>query len=198
MRGRSAYTGILLVGLLVAGCTTTPAPPIVAPKPEKAQDKPKPVPLKVVVEPEPEPESERTSEKPAAIPPTSDLEHALKYFNFLRNASVHDLRREYEAVQKAYAQVPNELNRMRLALVLSTPASAFKDERRALELLEPMAKSARTEHTPLRAFALVVQAFVRDQVKLGNSAQALKEKLDALMSLEKTLAERERASGGTR
>jgi len=192
MSARYLRCGAALLGLVVAGCSTVPVPPPVVSTPERVQKKPALPPPETRVEVEPEP----MPEKPVTVPQASDLELALNYFGALRNASASDLRREYDAARQSYAQSPTELNRVRLALVLSMPGNAQKDEKRALELLDPLAKTTRSEHAPLRAFALVVQTFVREQLRLGGNAQALKEKLDALMSLEKSLAGRERGSPG--
>ena len=127
---------------------------------------------------------------------SAPLENALAYFQRLHNLSGSDLRREREAAQQAFAASASELNRVRLALVLSMPAAPFKDERRALELLEPMTRGSNGSYTPLRRFALVIQSFVREQNKLAGDTQALKDKLDALKSLEKSLIERDRSAPG--
>jgi hypothetical protein len=127
---------------------------------------------------------------------TDELRDVLSYFNTLRRLSATELAREHDAARQAFAASGSEPNRLRLALVLSYPGASFKDERRALELLDPMVRDLRTAYTPLRGFASVVHALLREQNRIGSNAQALKEKLDALKSLEKSLAERERAAPG--
>jgi hypothetical protein len=67
-----------------------------------------------------------------------------------------------------------------------------------MDLLEPMTKDLRGNYTPLRGLALVTHTLIREQQKLGTNVQALKEKLDALMSLEKSLTERTRPEPGVK
>ena len=120
------------------------------------------------------------------------------YFNALSKLPVNDLRREHDAARAAFAANTSEANRVRLALVLSFANNSLKDERRALELLEPLARDLRAHYTPLRGFALVVHSLLREQQKAGANAQALKDKLDALMSLEKSLTERANPAPGAK
>ena len=108
------------------------------------------------------------------------------------------MRREYDAARTAFAGNASEANRLRLALVLSLATNPSRDERRALDLLEPMTKDIQRHYTPLRGLALVTHSLIREQQKLGTSVQALKEKLDALMSLEKSLTERARPEPGAK
>jgi hypothetical protein len=61
-----------------------------------------------------------------------------------------------------------------------------------------MIKDLRGSYTPLRGLALVTYTLIREQQKLGASVQALKEKLDALMSLERSLTERTRPEPGVK
>lgn len=194
MNAARSFAAVVLAAMLAVGCSTprapqpAPLPPPPAPPPSPPQPVPQPA-------PPPPPPPERTQEKPSVNAAAAELESVLRYSGTLRNLSGNELRREQEAARQAFTQAPNDLNRVRLALALSLPAGTLKDERRALELLDPMTNT-RADYTPLRGFALVVQSFLRDQIKLSGNAQALKEKLDALMSLEKSLAERERAVPG--
>ncbi len=196
MNGRVVFAAVMLLGVLVTGCTTSRAPPAPsvpnAPHAPSAPKAPQSLPPQSLP-----PDSERSQEKTGVRESAADdLDNVLKYFGALRMLPGNDFRREQDSARQAFAQTPSDLNRMRLALVMSLAANAQKDERRALELLEPMTKGARSEYTPLRGFALVIQSFVREQVKLGSNAQAMKDKLDQLMSLEKSLAERERTAPG--
>ena len=180
---------LTMLGVLGAGCTTAPlevppAPPptIQPPAPPAVQTPPPPPPQEIVI---PDPAAE-------------ELKAILMYFNLITRLSPNDVRREYDAARAAFAANPSEANRLRLALVLSLATNPLKDERRAMDLLEPMTKDLRGNYTPLRGLALVTHTLIREQQKLGTSVQALKEKLDALMSLEKSLTERTRPEPGAK
>ena len=169
MKNLSARALVALLGTLAAGCET---PPVVQPSPVQVQHS-------------------------AAIRESLDeLESIMKYFAYLRRLPGGDLGREHDMTRQAFAASASEGNRVRLALVLSLPAAPFKDQRHALELLEPMVKARSAHYTPLREFAFVVHALVFEQITLGRHAQTLKEKLDALKLLEKSLTERERVVPG--
>ena len=181
---------LTVLGVLGAGCTTAPPieeppaplPPIQPPAPPPAVPAPPPAPREIFI---PDPAAE-------------ELKAILMYFNLISRLSANEVRREYDAARTAFAANPSEANRLRLALVLSLATNPLKDERRAMDLLEPMTKDLRGNYTPLRGLALVTHSLIREQQKLGTSVQALKEKLDALMSLEKSLTERTRPEPGVK
>jgi hypothetical protein len=182
---------LTLLGVLGAGCTTAPPvepppaplPPIESPAPKPAvQTLPPPLPQEIVI----------------LDPAAEELKAILMYFTLISRLSANDVRREYDTARAAFAANPSEANRLRLALVLSLATNPSKDERRAMDLLEPMTKDLRGNYTPLRGLALVTHTLIREQQKLGTSVQALKEKLDALMSLEKSLTERTRPEPGVK
>jgi hypothetical protein len=74
-------------------------------------------------------------------------------------------------------------------MVLSLPNSAFTDDGRALELLEPVAKNPGAR---LQGLAQVLSSNLQEQKKLNASVQGLQQKLDALKTLERNLIERNR------
>jgi hypothetical protein len=190
MTRAASFRLLILLGVLGAGCTTVPPdepppaplPPIQPAPPPAVQTPPPPPPQEIVI----------------TDPATEELKAILIYFNQVSRLSPNDVRREYDAARAAFAASPSEANRLRLALVLSLATNPLKDERRAMDLLEPMTKDLRGNYTPLRGLALVTHTLIREQQKLGTSVQALKEKLDALMSLEKSLTERARAEPGVK
>ena len=121
--------------------------------------------------------------------PASDAESLLLYFQHLRRLSGAEVSREHEAAREAYARVRTDFNRVRLAMVLSLPNSAFTDDGRALELLEPVAKNPGAR---LQGLAQVLSSNLQEQKKLNASVQGLQQKLDALKSLERSMIERTR------
>ena len=180
---------LVMTGVLASACTTTP-PPAPLPPIRPAEVTP-PV---QVPPPAPPPPQEIVIPDPAA----EELKAILMYFNLVSRLPANDLRRENDTARAAFAANPSEANRVRLALVLSLAANPQKDERRALDLLEPMTKDLRGNYAPVRGLALVIHTLIREQQKLGSNVQALKEKLDALMSLEKSLTERTRPEPGVK
>jgi len=124
-----------------------------------------------------------------------DAEALLLYFDQIKRLNASDLNKEFDAARQAYAKGNAEADRLRLALLLSLPGASFKDERKALELIEPMTKDTRAARTPTRAFADLLYAYIGEQRRLGATAQGLQDKLDALKSMERKLNERSDATG---
>ena len=121
--------------------------------------------------------------------PASDAESLLLYFQHIRKLSSADLSREYEAARQSYARSRTDFNRLRLAMVLSLPGTAFYDEARALDLCDTVAKH---EGGRLQGLALLLGSHLQEQKRLTASVQGLQQKLDALKSLERSLIERSR------
>ena len=121
--------------------------------------------------------------------PASDAESLLLYFQYIRTLSGPEVSREHEAARQAYARALTDFNRVRLAMVLSLPGTAFNDDARALELCETVAKH---EGGRLQGLALLLGSYLQEQKRLTASAQGLQQKLDALRSLERSMIERSR------
>ena len=121
--------------------------------------------------------------------PASDAESLLLYFQHIRKLSGADLSREHDAARQTYARARTDFNRVRLAMVLSLPGTAFYDETRALELYDTVAKH---EGGRLQGLALLLGWHLQEQKRLTASAQGLQQKLDALKSLERSMLERSR------
>ena len=138
--------------------------------------------------------------KPDTPRPASDLDSLLLYFQHIKKLSGAELGREHDNARQAYARTRSELNRVRLAMMLSLPNTAFNDEPRALELLDPVVKNPQTS---LHGLAFLLAAYIQEQKRLDGNVQnlqqnlhGLQQKLDALKSLERSLTEREQ--GGAR
>lgn len=131
--------------------------------------------------------------KPDAPRPASDLESLLLYFQYIKGLPGAELGKEHDNARQAYARTHSEINRVRLAMVLSLPNTAFNDEPRALELLDPIAKNQRA---PLHGLAFLLAVHIQERKRLDGNVQSLQNKLDALKSLERSLSERDQ--GGTR
>ena len=121
--------------------------------------------------------------------PASDADSLLLYFQHLRKLSGAEVSREHEAAREAYARVRTDFNRVRLAMVLSLPGTAFYDDARAFELCDTVAKH---DGGRLQGLALLLGSHLQEQRRLTASAQGLQQKLDALKSLERSMIERTR------
>lgn len=121
--------------------------------------------------------------------PSSDAESLLLYFQHVRKLPGAELGKEHEAARQAYARARSDFNRVRFAMLLALPNTPFGDEQRALELLDPVAKN---QNGQLQGLAYVLVSQIQERRRLDASAQGLQQKLDALMSLERSMIERKR------
>ena len=99
------------------------------------------------------------------------------------------MSREHEAARQAYARARTDFNRLRLAMVLSLPGTAFNDDARALDLCDTVAKH---DGGRLQGLAALLGSHLQEQKRLTASEQGLQQKLDALKSLERSMIERSR------
>ncbi|MBM3357538.1 MAG: hypothetical protein FJY54_07405 [Betaproteobacteria bacterium] len=120
--------------------------------------------------------------------PAAELENLLTYFLQLKRLVGPELGREHDAARLAYSRARSDYNRVRFAMVLALPNTAFNDEGRALEVLEPVAKN---QASSLHGLAQLLSAHLQEQRRLAANVQGLQQKLDALRTLERTLIERE-------
>lgn len=179
MMSRLRAIAASLVLLLAAGCA---APPVR----ERAHRAP-------VMQPE--------SALPAMRPVPGTTAHrdetarSLAYFDRLRRMSAHDLKLEQAAMRLAYASSHDDGDRVRLAMAYSVPGSNAADDNRALDLLDPIVKAP---SNTLHDLAVLLSAFVTEQKRvaaneqsLAKQVQSLQLKLDALLSLDRSLNRRE-------
>jgi hypothetical protein len=117
--------------------------------------------------------------------PISDSESLLMYFEYVRRLSAAELAKEHDTMRQLHARTPTDFSRVRYAMVLSVPGSAFSDDARALDALEPLLKNP---DAALHNVAFMVSAQIQEQRR----GRGLQQKLDALKSLEKSLIERGR------
>jgi len=119
----------------------------------------------------------------------SEAESLLIYYQHVKKLAGPDLGREHETARQAYTRSRSDFNRVRYAMVLSLPGAPFADEARALEMLDPVAKSPDGR---LGGLAALLLSQLQERKRLDASAQGLQQKLDALRSLERSLIERNR------
>jgi hypothetical protein len=130
-----------------------------------------------------------------AVTPVEDVRagsdesaRALAFYARARQLQGPELAREQESARRALARSRGDAARLRYAMLLTLPGAAAGDDARALELLEPVTRSA---DSGLRGLALLMTAFLQEQRRLEAGAQGLQQKLDALLSLERSMTGRE-------
>jgi hypothetical protein len=98
-------------------------------------------------------------------------------------------RREVQSAQQAFARDKNTSSRLRLALLLSQPNLAGHDEGRAAALLEPLVSGS---DGSARALASLLLVQINERQKGERQSRQMKDQLDELRSIERSLIERER------
>lgn len=120
----------------------------------------------------------------------AEIEKVLDHYAQARQMAAPDQARELESARRALARSRSDANRVRYALLLTLPGSAAADDAaRALEQLEPVARG----DGALRGLALLVSALLQEQRRLETNAQGLQQKLDALLTLERSMTGRDGA-----
>jgi hypothetical protein len=102
-------------------------------------------------------------------------------------------RRELNTAGQIFSRDPGTYGRVRLALLLSLPGTAFNDDARAASLLEPPAGagSAPLPAGPMQQFAGLLYAHVSERLREQRRTAQLKEQLDALKAIERQIMDRE-------
>ena len=143
-------------------------------------------------------------QEPPAAPVNEDEQQALALLADLQryaSAPADELRRELASINQASnPRVRTDVNRIRLAVLLTMPNAGPPDDARALALLESVSGKAGGA-SPVKQLAVVLYAQIAERVRnVGEerkrSAQA-QEKLDQLRAVERSLLlERSRNAGG--
>lgn len=165
----------ILATAMLAGCVSPPqqgsgAPVRAAPPPEQE------VAVPVVVE----------------VPVPEDVKQLAELVAYGQRAglmSAEEQKRELAATAAAYNRDKSAYARMRLALLYSLPGTTVQDDARALALLEPYA-SASHGSGALRQFAALLHANVAERVRVQKRADQLKEQLEALRAVERSIIDR--------
>ncbi len=143
-------------------------------------------------------------EAPAAPPANEDEQQTFAVLADLQRyavSSADELRRELASVaQASNPRVRTDVNRIRLAVLLTMPGAGPPDDARALALLESVSGKAGGA-SPLKQLAVVLYAQIAERVRnVGEERKrsaAAQEKLDQLRAVERTLLlERSRNAGG--
>ncbi len=106
-----------------------------------------------------------------------------------------DQQRELNASTQMLSKDRGAYGRVRLALLLALPGTAFNDDTRAAGLLESLAGAAASEAPPgpMQQFAGLLYAQINERLREQRRTVQLKEQLEALKAVERNIIEREQA-----
>jgi len=198
--------------LALAGVSAQVAPPQGPANPRSNADPPRSEPLPVTPVPVPSVvivQTPAAPPPPAVVPPpvtqslNEEEQQALSLLADLQryvSDSSEDLKRELAGANAALARTRSDVNRIRLAMLLTMPAAGPPDDARALSLLEPLVSKTGTS-SPLKQLATLLYAQIVERARIVREEQkrtaAAQEKLDALRAVERSLLlERSRNAGG--
>lgn len=135
---------------------------------------------------------------PQPSPPRADFSQEsaevaalLAYYQELLAMQPDELRREFQAVSQSYARDRGELGRLRLALLMCVPMAPWRDDAKLLVLLEGAPIRGTPPESPRRQFNLLLQKLVAERQREQRRADELQQKLDALLSIERSLRKRQ-------
>jgi hypothetical protein len=138
-------------------------------------------------------------------PTQSDSDRITRFYDRLLAMKGIELARELEISRDAFEKDKSELNRLQLALLLSLPGTNFRDDNAALALLSVFVKDKSQEGSSLRPLAIWLnsellelrrsdEALQQHAARLKEEqrrADALQQKLDAILEMEMKMIERE-------
>jgi hypothetical protein len=141
-------------------------------------------------------------------PMQNDDARALRFHEDLLKLKGAELARELESTRQDFEKDKSELNRVRLAMLLSLPGTGFRDDQAALNLLQPFLNDKRYENSVLRPLALVLHTQLSELKRLDDALQqqaaktreeqrradALQQKLEAILDMEMKMIEREQTT----
>ncbi len=141
-------------------------------------------------------------------PSQNDHDRALRFHENALKLKGADLARELDATRQEFDKDKSELNLVRLAILLSLPGTGFRDDQAALTLVQPFLNDKRYENSVLRPLAMVLHTQLSELKRLDEALQqqtakakeeqrradALQQKLEAILEMEMKMIEREQAT----
>jgi len=102
-------------------------------------------------------------------------------------------QRELNASSQIFTKDRGAYGRVRLALLLALPGTAFNDDARAVALLESLAGASESPTGAMHQFAGLLHAQISERLREQRRTAQLKEQLEALKAVERKIIEREQA-----
>jgi hypothetical protein len=172
---------LIVIALLGAGCAQLEQPPA----PVRGAPSP-------VTAPAPAPAAPAPAAPAPIPPPSAEAEESRQAAEILASAQrvaalgADEQRKELGAATQAFNRDRSNYSRVKLGMLYALPGAAIQDDARALSLLEPVAGGPGA----LKALAGVVHAQVSERAKVQKRADQLKEQLDQLRAVERSIIER--------
>lgn len=157
-----------------------------------------------------EPQSRRESPWYQVVvePTQNDSDRALRFYDRLLKLKGAELAQELDIARQAFEKDKSELNRVQLAMLLSLPGTSFRDDHTAYNLLQPFARDKGFETSVLRPLAVLLYMELAELRRLDEAlqqqtaktrdeqrrAEALQQKLEAILEMEMKMIEREQAA----
>lgn len=145
---------------------------------------------------------------PGADSEQADVERMLEYYDRVARLKGNELAKEYELARDQFEKQQTESNRMQLAMLLSLPQAGFHDDTSALGLVQAWTQDRSLAESRMRPLALLLQTHLTESLRLSEAlhaqsgklkdeqrkAEALQQKLEALLEMEMKMIEREQAA----
>lgn len=134
---------------------------------------------------------------PLSVVHADTVTQLVRYFNDLSVLTSAQLNYEHARAERAFLENPSVGNRIRLVMLLGFPNTTFQDYDRALKLLQPcqngqVCGGSREDFALFLSRVIVEWKMQKETIKQAQSQiDALKKKLDAIKSIEKSINERE-------
>jgi len=100
-----------------------------------------------------------------------DDARALRFYEDVLKLKGAELARELDSTRKQFEQDKTELNRLRLAILLSLPGTGFRDDQAALNLVQPFLNDKQYENSVLRRLALMLHTQLSELKRLDEALQ---------------------------
>jgi hypothetical protein len=137
-----------------------------------------------------------------------DDARALRFYENALKLKGAELALELDSTRQEFEKDKSELNRVQLAMLLSLPGTGFRDDQTALNLVQPFLNDKRYESSVLRPLALVLHTQLSELKRLDEAlqqqaakakeeqrrAEALQQKLEAILDMEMKMIEREQTT----
>jgi hypothetical protein len=115
----------------------------------------------------------------------------IAYTQRVATLEAEEQQRELNASTQALSKDRGAYVRVRLALLLALPGTAFNDDARAAGLLDSVVGAA--PEGPMQSFAGLLNIQIGERLREQRRTAQLKEQLEALKGIERKIIEREQA-----